>query len=163
MMLSPSPIFSFARCATAFAISTISVAANAATSTASLDVSASIPEVCTVGGPVTVDFGNLLPANNQQIVKDSAIQVNCSSGAPYQVTLPFTQPFALQPASGANGATPLPYSFLLIGGVSGPGGSTISRTGAGATVDIPIQLRITFNGNEKSGFYSQAIPLTVTF
>jgi spore coat protein U-like protein len=147
--------------------------AEAASTPASLDVSANVVAVCNIN-VASVAFGQYDVAASSALVASGSVTVNCTSGAPYSVT--FDQ--GLHAASGSTVDSParqmanqtagstdvLAYSLAYGGSaIGGSAASDISGTGNGASQTYTIDGSIPAGQAVGDGSYLDTVVATVNY
>lgn len=153
-------------------------AVQAGTSTALMNVSATVPQSCSAAAG-TLAFGEVSAA----VLKDvtTTLSVTCPAGLAYKVTMDAGQHFdaarGLRTMTGPNGAK-VRYSILKNAEGSGqwgdndfaatyPYGSSLSFTGTGAVQPITVYGRVQPSGNNDlvfvAGDYSDQVVVTLNY
>jgi spore coat protein U-like protein len=142
-------------------------AAQAATATATLSVSASIAGACTVGG-AALSFGAYSPAAAS--TANSTIQVSCTNGTNAVVTLNQGNNNNRVPSAGTralnNGTTNfLGYEIYSDNGLSTVWNTTNSQpiASTGSPISLTAFGRIPAGQNPATGSYNDTVTITVTF
>jgi spore coat protein U-like protein len=141
--------------------------AGAATSTGNVAVSMTITASCVVtNGSLAFGTGSITVLATFNIIGTGSFGVNCSSGAPYAITLGNGSNFSGGVRRMSNGSTGfLNYNLytnstrtnLWIGATS------VSGTGTGANQTINVWGRVPGGVSVPSGAYTDTVQITVTY
>jgi|GWRWMinimDraft_5_1066013.scaffolds.fasta_scaffold14893_2 spore coat protein U-like protein len=143
------------------AMAMIGFPARAETQTAVLDVSAIVPAMCKVGDPnLELDLGSV-SAGEKERTGNIAVDVTCTAGTPYSITLDTGEQMSLQSGDKANAATPITIKTMIVGpdGASAP--SNFARIGTGASDQTTIRITAVLPEKALAGSYSQQSTLTI--
>jgi spore coat protein U-like protein len=141
----------------------------AATTTATFAVQATITATCTINSASTLDFGTLgnLTANTDQT---STIQVQCTSTTPYNIGLNAGNGTGATVAVRklTSGANTLNYTLYSDAGRTTVWGNTVATdtvagTGNGAAQSFSVFGRIPTQTTPAPGSYADIITVTVTY
>ncbi len=142
--------------AVAAAIVAMAGSAMAATTSAILDVNASVSSVCTASTVTSIDFGTLDPINDGATTlassKTSAgvIQVKCTQGASYALSAPAS-------ATIANGGNTITYTPVL------PSVPANDGLVAGRNYTIDASVAKAAYASAPAGAYTGTLTVTVTY
>jgi spore coat protein U-like protein len=144
--------------------------AQAATTTGSFSVTATVLGVCTVGA-TTLAFGNYTPSNGTPNDAGSTVNVTCNNGSAYTIALDAGATAGATVAARAmtSGANSLSYALYTTAGrttVWGDGAlSTVTQggTGSGAQQNFTVYGRIPVNQYVPAGSYSDTVTVTLTY
>jgi len=141
--------------------------AQAATSTTTFDVTATIIASCTIAA-TNLTFGNYDPLSATDLDATSTISVTCSNAAPYDVRLNGGASGSTAARTMLNGANTLNYQMYSDSGRTTVWGNTaptgVSGTGIGSNQDITVYGRVA-NGQTTPpvGAYMDTITATITY
>jgi spore coat protein U-like protein len=150
----------------------ITMAAQAASTTANLNVSASVTDNCSVQAG-SLAFGSYDPTSNSDTTAQANLSVTCTYGASAKIMLNQGS----NPNSGSTDAAPLRqlgngnsfigYYLYQDSGNSTVWGNTSStgkdHTGAGTATTITVYGKITAGQNVMAGSYSDTVTVTVSY
>ncbi|MES2141412.1 MAG: spore coat U domain-containing protein [Pseudomonadota bacterium] len=144
----------------------------AATTTGSLPVTASVISNCVLGTITSVAFGNYDPTSATPNNNQGSIDVDCTSGTPYNIGLnPGTFAGATvttRRMTGTPPGTPLSYSLFRDAGRTLNWGQTIGTdtvalTGSGTPQTSIVYGQIPALQAVTNGSYADTVTITVTF
>lgn len=132
-------------------------------------VRADVASSCEVS-TTAMDFGNIGATLGQPVDQTAQVQVRCTSGTPYRVSLGLgTGPGVTSPAARKmrSGLSSLVYGLFQDAGRSLPWGDTIATnlggTGAGATQIYTVFGRIFAGQTASVGSYSDQVVVTIAY
>lgn len=140
--------------------------ANAANTTGTFGVSATITNNCVLTPPAAVDLGAYDPTSASQVSGTGTMQVKCTKGTSYTTTLTSTNTFKLK-----SGTDEIPY-VIYQPASDGTGATTTAWTGsAGPTVSaasngnrsMVATIRPSIGVDVPAGSYTDTVTITVTW
>lgn len=144
-------------------------AAQAATQTSNLNVTATVAGACSVTTS-PIDFGQVSTTVTTNADAQGAVNLLCVSGTGYSVTANGGGGGAIANRRMINGASQLAYQLYTdsartsILGDGASNGSAITGTGSGSTTAIPIYGRISGDrSSAQPGTYNDTVVITVTY
>ena len=141
------------------------VAAHAATATGNLSVSVTITASCAVTNG-TLSFGsNAASALSAIIDASGSFLVNCTTNAPYSVTLGNGANFSSGRRMSDGGTNYVNYDIYTSAArtTSWSGATAVTGTGSGADQTINVYGRIPSGQSVPTGSYSDTVGITVTY
>lgn len=135
--------------------------ARAETETAVLDVSAIVPAICKVGNPdLELDLGSVT-AGEKERTGNVAVEVTCTVGTPYAITLGTGEQLSLQSNDKANAGTAIMIRTMIMGTDGASASSKFARVGTGGADPTIIRVTAAIPGKAIAGSYSQQATLTI--
>lgn len=135
--------------------------ASANSETAVLEVAATVPAMCKVGDPhLELDLGSAAPGEKER-TGTIVVEVTCTVGTPYSITLGTGEQLSLQLSDKTNTATPIMIKTMIIGADGAAAPSKVARVGTGGADQMTIRVTAVLPDKALAGSYSQQSSFTI--